>query len=172
MHGAPTGKASGVPKVISKSDAKVMTDMTEADVNHDLNGLGDAERAADWKRTQVLQTMIKRGEIKSIGDELDDWKGDQVRDLLGLNPTELRDIALADLQDGVEGTPNGDKNRLQYGLPAALALEQAMAREAFKMRMNGQHVGDKPVALFDPELLNQTLLEEASKLQTSSAVKV
>lgn len=171
MHGGPTGKASGIPKVIAKSDAHVIASMTEADVNADLNGLDPEERASDWKRVQVLQTMISKGDIRSIDDSLDAWTGDAVRDQMGLNPTELQAIARADLQDDVQGTPNGDKHRLKYGVTATLALEQAMAEEAFRMRMAGQPVGAKPLALFDPDLLNRTLLDEARKLQAGTPAR-
>lgn len=172
MSGDGYTKASGVSRVMSRSASDELLTLTEAELKADLAALESDEQAAAWPRTQALQQMVRAKEIQVLEDDDTAWNGDEVRDQMGLNPQTLQDIAKADMAPGVKGTPNGDKHRMAYGLAAALALEEAMAREAFKMRMNDQDAGDKPVALFDPELLNRTLLEEAAKLQTSSPAQV
>ncbi|MBA4195651.1 MAG: hypothetical protein C0451_13880 [Comamonadaceae bacterium] len=122
--------------------------------------------------TQALQQMVATGQIHTLEDSDPAWSSDEVGQLMGLDPATLQELARADLAPGVGGTPNGDQHRMAYGLPAALAMEEAMAREAATQRLAANPMGDKAVALFDTAWLNSAVLEAARTAQAISPIKV
>ncbi len=71
--------------------------------------------------------------------------------------------------DDDDATWSDDRVRQAMGLEPQ-TLEEAMAREAFRLRMAGVTVGDKPSALFDVALLNQTVQEEARQALAATPV--
>lgn len=169
----PSTKSSGIPTVMTRSAAEKLLKMTEADVRLDLAGLSRAEQDAEWARTQVLQTMLQRKDILAMDEnKQDEWEGEAMAQRMGIDTPTLQAIAKADLAPGVQGTPAGDKHRMTFGLAAALALEDAMAREAVAQRLRGDDHDVKASALFDPALLDQLVTEEAGKLQAASPIKV
>lgn len=172
MSGEAYTKASGVPRVISSSAGKALLALTEAQVRSDLGALEPAEQDAAWSRTQALQQMVATGQIHTLEDSDPAWSSDEVGQLMGLDPATLQELARADLAPGVGGTPNGDQHRMAYGLPAALAMEEAMAREAATQRLAANPMGDKAVALFDTAWLNSAVLEAARTAQAISPIKV
>lgn len=173
--------AAGIPKVISQRMAQTLTALTEDQVRNRLfGGLGQAEQDAAWERTQVLQQMVRGQAIQPVKDT--DWGSDRVRDLMGLNPKDLKRIAGEDLAYAARdprniGTPDGDRHRLEFGLAAAFALQEQMARQrAEQIRRGDKDQRGQPLvyqgpALFDREALNRQLRAEAEKAKEARRVR-